>query len=220
MLKNILIIAFVAMSLIVKSQETKKVLFIGNSYTYVNDLPNIVYNLASTNSDTLIYDSSTPGGYNFNSHTTDATTLSKISQTDWDFVVLQSQSQEPAFPPSQVAVDVYPYAKILVDSTKANNICTEPLFFMTWGRKYGDQSNCAAYPPICTYLGMQQRLRESYLEMGQTNHASVAPVGMAWKHSIVSSPTLNLYSSDNSHPSLNGSYLSACVFYAMIFEKS
>jgi len=69
-------------------------------------------------------------------------------------------------------------------------------------------------------LGMQQRLRESYLEMAFNDSASCAPVGMAWKKSIAIDSTLNLYSSDNSHPSIYGSYLAACTFYASIFKKS
>jgi hypothetical protein len=43
---------------------------------------------------------------------------------------------------------------------------------------------------------------------------------MAWKKSIAIDSTLNLYSSDNSHPSIYGSYLAACTFYASIFKKS
>jgi hypothetical protein len=196
------------------------VLFIGNSYTYVNNLPDLVKQIALSFGDSLIYDSSTPGGATFNTHTNNTQTLAKINQQQWDYVVLQAQSQEPSFSPGQVANDTYPYAEILVDSIHANSSCTEPLFFMTWGRKYGDQQNCQVYPPICTYLGMQQRLRESYLEMAFNDSASCAPVGMAWKSSIAIDSTLNLYSPDNSHPSIYGSYLAACTFYAGIFKKS
>ena len=202
------------------SQQTKEVLFIGNSYTYGNNLPDLVKQIALSFGDTLIHDSSTPGGATFNVHSTSAQTLSKINQQQWDYVVLQAQSQEPSFPPSQVANDTYPYAAILVDSIESHFSCTEPLFFMTWGRKYGDQQNCQFYPPICTYSGMQQRLKESYLEMTIDNNASCAPVGMAWKASIAMDSTLNLYASDNSHPSIYGSYLSACTFYSTIFKKS
>ena len=201
-------------------QLKKEVLFIGNSYTYVNDLPNLVKEIALSFGDTLIHDSSTPGGANFNGHSSSAQTLAKINQQQWDYVVLQAQSQELSFSPFQVASDSYPYAEILVDSIFANSSCTEPLFFMTWGRKYGDQSNCQFYPPVCTYLGMQQRLRESYLDMTFTHNTSCSPVGMAWKKSIEIDSTLNLYSSDNSHPSIYGSYLAACTFYASIFKKS
>jgi len=216
--KGILICAF--LPLLIIAQQRKEVLFIGNSYTYVNNLPDLVKQIALSFGDSLIHDSSTPGGATFNTHTNNSQTLAKINQQQWDYVVLQAQSQEPSFSPGQVANNTYPYAEILVDSIYANSSCTEPLFFMTWGRKYGDQQNCAAYPPICTYLGMQQRLRESYLEMAFNDSASCAPVGMAWKKSIAIDSTLNLYSSDNSHPSIYGSYLAACTFYASIFKKS
>ena len=201
-------------------QLKKEVLFIGNSYTYYNNLPDLVNEIALSFGDTLMHESSTPGGSNFNAHSTNAQTLNKINQKEWDYVVLQAQSQELSFSPFQVASDSYPYAEILVDSIFANSSCTEPLFFMTWGRKYGDQSNCQFYPPVCTYLGMQQRLRESYLDMTFTHNASCSPVGMAWKKSIEIDSTLNLYSSDNSHPSIYGSYLAACTFYSSIFKKS
>ena len=202
------------------SQKTKEVLFVGNSYTYGNNLPDLVKQIALSFGDTLIYDNSTPGGATFNLHTTNTQTINKINQQAWDYVVLQAQSQEPSFSPSQVANDTYPYAQQLVNLITANDSCTEPIFFMTWGRKYGDQQNCQFYPPICTYNGMQQRLRESYLEMTFNNNATCAPVGMAWKKSIQLDSTLNLFASDNSHPSIYGSYLSACTFYSTIFKKS
>jgi hypothetical protein len=216
--KGILIFAF--LPLLIIAQQKKEVLFIGNSYTYVNDLPNLVKQIALSFGDTLIHDSSTPGGANFNGHSSSAQTLTKINQQQWDYVVLQAQSQEPAFSPFQVSGQTYPYAEQLVDMIGNNFSCTEPIFFMTWGRKYGDQQNCQNYPPICTYQGMQQRLRESYLEMAFTDSATCAPVGMAWKKSIEIDSTLNLYIADNSHPSIYGSYLAACTFYASIFKKS
>lgn len=61
-------------------------------------------------------------------HSTSVQTLSKINQQQWDYVVLQAQSQEPSFPASQVASDTYPYATILVDSIESHFSCTEPLF--------------------------------------------------------------------------------------------
>lgn len=202
------------------SAQTKSVLFIGNSYTAVNNLPETVKQLALSKGDTMTYEASTPGAYTFLQHTTYATTIANINLQPWDFVILQDQSQEPAFPPSQVQVDVYPYATKLDSMIHANDSCSETVFFMTWGRKNGDASNCASYPPICTYYGMQQRLRESYMEMGQMNNATVAPVGMAWKKIMSDSLSFNLYAADESHPSVYGTYLTACVFYAMLFQQS
>jgi hypothetical protein len=210
----------ILLPLLVFSQLKKEVLFVGNSYTYVNDLPNLVKQIALSFGDTLVHESSTPGGYSFNAHSTNTQTLNKINQQQWDYVVLQAQSQEPSLSPSYVNSNVLPAAQVLIDAIESNSLCTEPLFFMTWGRKFGDASNCVAYPPVCTYLGMQERLRTRYLDMTFTHDASCSPVGMAWKKSIEIDSTLNLYSSDNSHPSIYGSYLAACTFYASIFKKS
>jgi PKD repeat protein len=67
---------------------------------------------------------------------------------------------------------------------------------------------------------MQARLRESYLEMANDNQAIASPVGEAFKYSRMADSTINLYSTDNSHPSVAGTYLAACTFYATIFETS
>lgn len=202
------------------SATIKRVLFIGNSYTSVNDLPNTLLNLSLSMGDTIQVDNSAPGGFTFNQHSNYATTLAKIQSGNWDFVVLQEQSQIPAFSPAQVQTDCYPYAKKLCDSIRAYNPCAEIVFYMTWGRKNGDASNCASYPPICTYLGMQQRLRESYLEMSDSNHATCAPVGVVWKNYRTAYPLVELYNPDESHPSIQGTYLAACTFYTTIFGKS
>lgn len=219
-MKKIFTIAFSLFLLNTFAQETKKVLFLGNSYTAGNNLSGLIQNLAQANGDILIKDQNTPGGYTFNAHSSNNTSLNKIASNNWDYVVLQAQSQEPSFPPGQVAVDTKPYAAILNDSIVSNNTCTETMFFMTWGRKNGDQSNCANYAPLCTYDGMQQRLRQSYLEMAVENNAAVAPVGMAWKKTRADFPAIELYTADESHPNINGSYLAACVFYTSIYHKT
>jgi hypothetical protein len=66
--------------LIVFSQQKKEVLFVGNSYTYGNNLPDLVKQISLSFGDTLIYDSSTPGGATFNLHTTNTQTINKINQ--------------------------------------------------------------------------------------------------------------------------------------------
>ncbi len=203
-----------------QQHKTLKVLFLGNSYTYVNNLPQLIHDIALANGDTLVFDSNCPGGYTFLGHSSDATSLSKINAAKWNCVILQAQSQEPSFSPGQVAAQTLPYAIKLDSLIKNNNPCSETVFYETWGRKYGDASNCGSYPPICTYLGMQDRLRASYKLFADTTKSVLAPAGEAWRKSIAQNPTLELYSSDQSHPSLEGSYLTACVFYETLFHKS
>lgn len=203
-----------------QAQVKKKVLFIGNSYTYVNNLPLVTANMALSMGDTLQYDSSAPGGYTFQNHSTDVTTLAKIKSQHWDVVVLQAQSQEPSFPPAQVKARTYPYAKLLVDSIRKYQPCASILFYMTWGRQNGDAGNCGSYAPLCTYDGMQARLRQSYMMFRDSFNTGVAPVGVAWKKTRAGNPALNLYDPDESHPSLAGTYLAASVFYSSIFMRS
>lgn len=219
MKKTILLLLLLVCATAINAR-TRKVLFIGNSYIYSNNIPELLKQLALSKGDTLVYDQNVPGGYTFQQHSVDATTLNKIKSQQWDIVILQEQSQRPAFNPSQVSSDTYPYARKLDSLVRANNPCTETMFYMTWGRKNGDASNCGVYPPICTYEGMQQRLRESYMQMTDDNNAVVTPVGVAWKVVRDSLPAIDLYISDESHPSQHGSYLVACVFYASIFHKT
>src|SRR5687768_8568222 len=75
--------------------QTRKVLFLGNSYTGVNNLPQLVHDAALSAGDTLIFDNNTPGGYTLEYHAQDITTQNKIMAGGWDYVVLQGQSQEP-----------------------------------------------------------------------------------------------------------------------------
>ncbi|MCF8369784.1 MAG: T9SS type A sorting domain-containing protein [Bacteroidales bacterium] len=221
-LRIIHILLIVASGQTLLFSQVTKILFLGNSYTAANNLPEKVSELAHSLGDTVFFDSNTPGGYRLLDHTTNATTLSKISSTDWDFVVIQAQSQEPSVSPDQLSTEVLPYANILNDSIKSNNSCTETVFYMTWGRKYGDQQNCSTWPPVCTYLGMQQRLMAGYMTMAEQNNSTVAPVGLSWKQAMDNDTDslINLYSSDNSHPSLAGTYLTACVMYATMFHRS
>ena len=220
MKKLFLISSLIGLMLSTSAQETKRVLFLGNSYTGVNNLPQMVANVAQSMGDSLIFDSNTPGGYTLQGHSTNAASQAKIAQGGWDYVVLQEQSQLPSFPWSQYASLSLPYADSLCRQIRTADSCAIPLFYMTWGRKNGDQSNCASNPPLCTYAGMQHLLHDRYILMADTNNAQVAPVGAVWREVRASNPNIELYQSDESHPSLEGSYLAACTFYASIFHKS
>jgi hypothetical protein len=206
----------ILLSLTAGAQDSVSVLFIGNSYTYVNDLPNLLTQIASSLGDVVYQDSHTPGGTTFQNHAGNPAAYAKINSEPWDYVVLQGQSQEPSFSDSQVDAETLPYAVQLADSVYANRFCSEVLFYMTWGRENGDPQ----WGPISTFEGMNMRLRNAYLRMSDSVQGSVAPVGVAWKYVRDNYPTIGLYAGDGSHPSLEGSYLAACTFYASVFRKS
>lgn len=202
------------------AQQTKSVFFIGNSYTAANNLPMLVSQIAASTGNNLVYNSHTPGGSQLNQHSANASVIATIANNTWEHVVLQDQSQKPSFGPAFVAANVYPFAKILCDTIRHFDSCTQPVFFMTWGRKNGDPGNCASAPWLCTYQGMDSALADSYNQMGAQNQAFVSPVGAVWNHLVSNSPTINLYTSDNSHPSVAGSFAAACTFYTVFFREN
>lgn len=219
-MKNILVLVVLMVHVVALSQVTKKVLFIGNSYIYSNDLPGMISNIANADGNTLIKDQNTIGGYTLQSHSTNATTLAKIAGNNWDYVVLQEQSQLPSFPYTQVQADVVPFAQDLCEAIRNSNDCAIPVFFDTWGRQNGDSQ----WDSIDTFTEMNQRLYNSYELMANANSALLSPVGIAFEQVYNDgSGTVSfaqLYSGDGSHPSVFGTYLAACIFYQQLFSES
>lgn len=199
----------------VTAQSTKRVLFLGNSYTGSNNLPLIIQELALSTGDTLIWDSRTPGGYTLGGHENSPESQEKIMTGNWDFIVLQGQSREPI---TQNA-SFMGAGKQLDKFMAIHDICSTPLLYMTWGRENGDPDLCPFYPATCTYEGMDAWLRASYLELAEETYSEVSPVSLVWNHIRSDYPDIDLYASDSSHPSLTGSYAAACSFYTSIFKK-
>ena len=214
-MKNLTLLVTILIGSIAQAQDSISVLFIGNSYTYVNDLPSVFSQLTNSLGDEVTVDTKSNGGFTFQNQLNDAATHSKIHARPWDFVVLQGQSQEPSFPTSQVNTSTLPPAVALADSVYANNFCSQAMYFMTWGRQVGDPQ----WDSINTFDKMNGRLRDAYVRITDSAQGCVAPVGVAWKYVRDNFSSINLYQSDGSHPSLEGTYLAACTFYASAFRK-
>ena len=214
-----MLVAALLLTSLAFGQTTKNVLFVGNSYTNTNNLPQTVARVAASMGDEVTFSMNTPGGCTFQQHCTNES-MQLIRQGGWDVVVLQEQSQYPSFTDGEVAAGVFPYAQRLVDSVYAHGWCTEPMFYMTWGRRDGDSYNAQFFPPLATYWGMDSLLYERYMQMGAMNDASVCPVGRVWRYLRSHHPDITLYQSDGSHPSTAGTYAAACAFYTMLFGRN
>jgi len=201
--------------------QTTNVLFLGNSYTHFNNLPDILKQLAESGGDTAYTASNTPGGYSLWQHLENPTSIDLIREGIWDIVILQEQSQHPTIPYYRDNF-TFPAADSLNKLIQINNQCATTMFYMTWGRKYGGQQCIGAYcsPVFVDYFHMQDSLESAYMKMAYDNQAFCSPVGISWRNSIGNGDPIELFSSDGSHPSLAGSYLAACTFYAAIFNKS
>lgn len=70
------------------------------------------------------------------------------------------------------------------------------------------------------YLAMQRQIDAAYVTIAQQLGVPAAPVGYAWSTVHRADPALTLWQDDGSHPTIAGTYLAACVFYAAIFHQS
>lgn len=214
------LVALFALALLLSApalgQASYSALFIGNSYTGTNNLPQLVHDVALSAGDNLVFDSNTPGGFRLIDHTVDPTSLNKIMAGNWDFVVLQGQSEEPI-----TQSGVFESGAVGLRSLiEQYNPCAMVMPYMTWGRENGDSSdNCFFFPVMCTYEGMDTTLMNSYLDITDVMSGEVAPVSVVWRYLRQHHPTIGLYVADGSHPTLAGTYAAACTFYASIFKK-
>jgi cysteine-rich repeat protein len=203
---------------------SKSILFLGNSYTSSNNLPHHVAQMGRAMGCAVQTDSSTPGGARFEDHLVNTTSLEKIASREWDVVVLQNQSQVPGWKPADVTADSRPNAGALVDLIKQSSPDARIVYFATWGRRDGDAQNCAYYPLVCTFDGHTQALQTGYEIYETWTGDTIASVGLAWK-AVVDDPDApfdpsTLWSGDDSHPTLKGTYLAAAVLYQSIFGTS
>lgn len=203
------------------AQTTKRALFIGNSYTYYNDLPSLTAQIANSLGDSLYWQMVAPGGYTLEDHTVLNQTIGALDDVEWDFVIFQEQSQLPALSQSIFDAQVAPNAQYLCEQARLVNPCVKPAFYATWGRKNGDVDNCANFPWVCTYEEQQDSLTSRYLQLAQQNDAWCVPVGEVWREVLdFTDGSLELYDADGSHPSIAGSYVAACSFYSALFDNS
>ncbi len=217
-------------------------LFVGNSYTYYNDLDQLVASFATSLPGAPIVTASrvASGGYRLPQHASDAATdgtplaafLGTGPYPSWTFVVLQDQSQIPGFPESQQErIDSVAAAVELAARATEHGATT--LLFQTWGRRDGDSSNPDRFPD---FLTMNNLLAEGYAQMEQAIRAAGypvrrVPVGAAFaairegdlaagKDPLDSASLFfRLYATDGSHPSLEGSYLAAATFVCTVGDS-
>ncbi len=202
------------------------VLFIGNSYTYGNNLPQIVADIANTSGDTVVWEMEAPGGMTLKEHfESNPATLTKIMKGGWDYVVLQDQSQTPALPNDFVATGFFPFVRKLDSVIDKYNPCAQTIMYMTWGRKYSDNLLCQQYtinfnwPHYCSYTAMDSVLHLRYMMAADSIKAAVSPVGAVWRYIRKNHTGIELYDADESHPSAAGSYAGALSFYTAMFRK-
>jgi len=178
--------------------ERAQILFIGNSFTTRNDLPGLL-GLISREGMGIIIESRviSAGGASLRRHW-NAGAARVITSTEWDYVVFQEQSTLPVKNSRRFHENVREFLPAMKES------CARMVLFMTWARKNEPEN--------------QRRLTDSYNQIGEELGATVVPVGTAWQLLLAEHGQPVLHAEDGSHPTIAGSYLAACTFYATLFD--
>lgn len=194
------------------SPTCTRVLFIGNSYTLVNDLPGMFTKLAGSGGHRVEVGTAAENGWTLADHAGSSATAAKLASAKWDIVVLQEQSQVPSVEQFRQG-QMYPAARRLIQTIR--NRGAQPMLFLTWARRDGWPEN-----GMPSYTSMQAAIDDGYLTIAHEQQAAVAPVGDAWSALVGTDAEPALWQPDGSHATEAGTYLAACVFYAAIFHTS
>jgi hypothetical protein len=173
---------------------THSVLFIGNSLTYVNDLPTMVRRVAAAAGGDLRADLAAGPDMAVIDHTVAGSdAIRKIQGSQWDTVVLQ---QGPT--PAGLCRDTLVIAAMRL-APAIRRAGARPAVFLSWTRQ--------------SYTGPMDEVAESAAQAARAVGGVVIPIGIAWRKALAADPTLPLYAPDGYHPAPAGTLLAALTIY-------
>jgi len=179
--------------------DTLRVLFVGNSYTYFENLPQLVSVISDQTDTKLITEKVTIGGAKLSEHWNGERglkTLDYIRDRGYDIVVLQEWSLGTVNEKDSAMKYLGLFSKYV------REMGAEPYYYLTWAREKVPQQ--------------QGTISKVYREAATKNTAKVVPAGEAWALARQLRPDFKLFFPDGTHPSENGAYLTACVFVEVL----
>ena len=190
-----------------------KILFIGNSYTYYNDMPTLFSRLCGCNGKQAQVFSVTKGGRKLheNLDSADQTTReleAVVQQNHMDVIILQEHSTLPLLDFDRFSANISGLMEKLGSARY--------VLYQTWGRKAG--SSFLTEQGLTTRT-MAAKLKEAYAKVADITGADLAPVGQCFLAVSETHPEINLYDPDLTHPSYAGSCLSAMTHYRTVFGE-
>lgn len=197
----------------VQAQTEKKVLCIGNSFTFFHDSHKRLEEIARSEGQRLQVKAEFVGGYTFLRHINRDETMSTITYNRYDYVFLQDQSQTPALygqNPKRCkwfARD----AKELAERIRAYSPNATIWIEQTWSYAAGN------YGGFGSHEEFDRCLRKGTHLMAKKAKTEVSPIGEAFRICRSERPDINLYDPDEKHQSAFGTYLKSCVNYLLIY---
>jgi len=177
------------------NRDTLRVLFVGNSYIYYNNLIQMVSLLSDSMDTKLICTKSTLGGSHFGEHWNSLKGLKSkqlIENNKYDIVVIQDNSMWPIEHPDSLLW----YGKKFCELIKTR--AARPFLYNTWSRKKTPET--------------QGQINRAYDDLSKSCGAGIVPVGQLFQEVIKAKPQWELYHVDGSHPSALGTFMAALAF--------
>jgi hypothetical protein len=173
-----------------------RILFIGNSLTYANDLPGMVCALARSTGLRPTCEAVARPDFSLEDHWRHGEARQAIAR-GWDVVVLQ---QGPSAQPAS--------RRLLIEYTKR---------FDAEIRAAGARTAIAMVWPSRARRGDFAGVRQSYSAAARAIDGVLIPSGDAWRAAWDLDGDLALYGPDGFHPSPQGTYLAALTTYRQLF---
>ena len=174
-----------------------RLLFVGNSFIFRNDLPALVQQLAPVPLETQTV---VAGGASLRQHINSGAVKAALANAKWNYVILQEQSTLPIKNPARFAANVRELHELI-----STHGATTALY-QTWARQNAPET--------------QQPLSAAYADLARELGVLLIPVGDAWHSALRENPKAPLFDADGSHPSLAGSQLAASVFAQTLWKSN
>ncbi|WP_343630883.1 DUF4886 domain-containing protein [Fluviicola sp.] len=198
------------------SHKTTHILFVGNSYTYRNNMPAIFEQIAESKGEQVEVSHITRGKYTFYLQAKRKKLYKAFRNQKWDVIVLQGSSRDMLRDSARFNKRTYPALDKMFGMIREHQKDAKVYFYMTWPYRKGDPKTKRFSDPD----SMLHAVAAGYDNLKNRYHVPVVPVGKVWRSYVVKYPDSRLYLKDNSHPTYEGSYLVACTMYSAIYGKS
>jgi hypothetical protein len=178
----------------------RRVLFLGSSLTYANDMPYIVRALARAAGEALEVGVVARGGASLEDHWNDGGALRRIAEGGWSVVVLQ---QGPSSTPANRENLRQLTRRFAAPIRRAG---ARPALYMVW--------------PGADRLAWFDEVRESYTLAAADAEGMLFPAGEAWRAVWRRQPSFQLYRRDGVHPTPAGSFTVALSIFGILYDRS
>lgn len=213
------------------SNREIRVLFIGNSLTYYNDMPELLEKLAVSAGKKITVESATEGSSTMCQQTSTTTSIGLMVKNymkqKWDYVVLQP-SRRITSKENTVKNAEFDAGKVLDSWIKDAGAKT--LLYCTWGNNTGsasiytmnaDKVNASSSGSFAITQDEHSKYMQSISrEYSELLGADLVDCAELFRYMLNEQPSVNVYYTDNRHPSLYGSYAVACAFYSYLYGES